>query len=57
MGAEEECNDAISPEPLGELLVNDIDAVDVVGDVAVTPSAGAAVTNIIVCTRNATTSY
>jgi hypothetical protein len=41
MGAEEECNDAMSLEPLGELLVTDMDAVDVAGDVAVTPFAGA----------------
>jgi hypothetical protein len=47
---EEKCDDAMSPEPLGELLVTDMDeyhsdirvaALDVVGDVAGTPSTGA----------------
>jgi hypothetical protein len=48
--AEEKCDDAMSPEPLDELLVTDRDeyhgdispaALDVDGDVAATPSAGA----------------
>jgi hypothetical protein len=50
MVAEEKCNDVMCPEPLGDLLVTDMDeyhsdispaALDGVGDVAATPSAGA----------------